>query len=165
MSLIIKANKKAQLPGLLFVVVICTIVFLIVIKLTETDGAVANYYFYLSGFVVLFIYIFVLGVIGFISLAKSTFNKDARLLINEDGIYYNLGVIYTGRLQWQDITKVKVVQTKKYNIRFMLIKLTDNNKYLEGKNFIQKYFLRRSIKRKGTPLVIYERAITYNLDD
>ena len=125
----------------------------------------ANYYFYLPGFIVLFIYIFALVVICFINLAKSIFNKDTGLLINEDGIYNNPGVIYTGKLQWLDITKVEVVQTKKYNIRFMLMNLTDNNKYLEGRNFIQKYFLEKSIKRKGTPVIIYERSIIYNLDD
>ncbi len=165
MSLKIKANKKTQLFSLAFAVVLCIIVFFVIIKLINAEEKVSNYYFYLSGFIVLFIYIFVLAIVGFINLLKSIFNKDAGLFIDESGIFNNLGIINTYKLQWKDIVKVEVVQTKKYNIRFMLIKLVDNNKYLERKNFIQKYFLNKRIKRKGTPVAIYEIAITYNLDE
>lgn len=148
MSLSIKASKKAQLFSLIFAVAICIIVFIIITLLITAEEKAANYYFYLTGFIVLFIYMLVLSVIGCINLAKSLFNKNAVLLINEDGIYHNLGVIYTGKMQWEDIAKVQVIQTKKFNIRYMLIQLVDNNEYLEGKNFIQKYFLKKTLKEK-----------------
>ena len=165
MNLKIKVNKKRQLLNLIGVIAICFVLFLVVFKFIRYDGEGSYYYFYLLGFITLFIYVFILMIIAFINLIKFLFNKNAGILINETGIYNNLGIISAGKIQWADISAIKIFQTRRFNIRYLIIELTDNDKYLKNKNFLQKYFLKKNIKRRDSPILIPENSIDYNIDE
>ena len=48
---------------------------------------------------------------------------------------------------------------------FLVIKLSDNNKYWANKNFIQRFVLNKWIKKWGSPIIISEKRVDYNLKE
>jgi hypothetical protein len=47
----------------------------------------------------------------------------------------------------------------------LLIKVTDPEKFLAGKNAITRRSLKGTIKRWGSPVVISEKSINYNINE
>ena len=48
---------------------------------------------------------------------------------------------------------------------FLVIKLSDNNKYWANKNFIQRFVLNKWIKKWRSPIIISEKRVDYNLKE
>jgi len=48
---------------------------------------------------------------------------------------------------------------------FLVIKLSDNNKYWANKNFIQRFVLNKWIKQWGSPIIISEKRVDYNVKE
>ncbi len=64
MNLIVKVNKKKQLVVLILAIFVCILVFIVVDKLMEADGAGVNYYYYLVGFIILFAYVLFFTIVA-----------------------------------------------------------------------------------------------------
>ena len=48
---------------------------------------------------------------------------------------------------------------------FLVIKLSDNNKYWANKNFIQRFVLNKWIKKWRSPIIISEKRVDYNVKE
>ena len=103
------------------------------------------------------------AIVTGIDYIKTLFDKRANLVISATGINDNLTIFSCGQIIWSDMTKIDM--TKVFKANFLIIKLRDNSKYLQDKNVLQRFFLTRYIKKWGTPVVISEKRINYDLKD
>lgn len=102
-------------------------------------------------------------IVSFTDFMKTKFDKEASFEITENGLYDNLSVFSCGKIKWDDIKSVEL--TKYLNAGFLIIKVSDNNKFLLDKNIIQRYVLKKYIKKWGSPIVISEKRVDYKLSD
>lgn len=100
-------------------------------------------------------------IISLLEFMKTRFNTNAALTISETGINDNLSIFSCGKIYWSDISCVEIKRALKAN--FLVIKLFDNQKYLAERNFITKYVLNNWIKKWGSPIIISEKRINYDL--
>ena len=100
-------------------------------------------------------------IISFIEFMKTRFNTNAALTISEIGINDNLSIFSCGKICWSEISRVEIKRV--LNTNLLVINLFDNYKYLKGKNFVTRYILRKWIKKWGSPIIISEKRINYDL--
>lgn len=100
-------------------------------------------------------------IVSFIEFVKTQFNKNAVLQISDIGVNDNLSIFSCGKIPWSDISDVDI--KKAFSASFLVMKLFDNNKYLREKNFITRYVLNKWIKKWGSPIIISEKRINYDL--
>jgi len=103
------------------------------------------------------------AVIAFIEYLKTKFDKDAMLTISDYGIDDNLSIFSCGKIPWVDIKGATILKVAK--TEFLVVNLHNNEKYLSDKNFIQKRVLRGFIKKSGSPVLISQYRVDYNLND
>lgn len=100
-------------------------------------------------------------IVSFAELVKTRFNKNAALTISETGINDNLSIFSCGKIPWSEISDVEIKRA--FNADFLVIKLFNNDKYLTDKNIIVKNVLNKWIKKWGSPIIISEKRVDYNL--
>lgn len=94
---------------------------------------------------------------------KTLFDKNASLIITDSSIVDNLSIFSCGEIAWENITDIKVRRST--FAEFLIIKVQDPSKYLRNKNIVQRRVLKRSIKKTGSPIVISDQLIRYDLGD
>lgn len=100
-------------------------------------------------------------IISFTEFVKTIFNKNTVLIISQVGINDNLSIFSCGKIPWIDISDVEIKRA--FNADFLVIKLFNNEKYVTGKNIIVKCILNKWIKKWGSPIIISEKRVDYNL--
>jgi hypothetical protein len=103
------------------------------------------------------------AVVAFVEYMKTLFDRNASLVITDTSIHDNLSIFSCGRILWDEITGVEVRATTFAG--FLIIKVHDPLKYLENKNIIQRRVLKQYIKKMGSPIVISDQRINYNLNE
>jgi hypothetical protein len=100
-------------------------------------------------------------IISFAEYIKTRFDKNAMLQLSDPYLYDNLSIFSCGKISWNDISDVEIV--KAFKADFLVIKLIDPGKYLADRNFLQRYVLKKYIKKWGSPIIISEKRVDYNL--
>jgi len=102
------------------------------------------------------------GAAGIYGLRK-LFDKSIGLTIDENGITDNSNASSVGLIEWNDIVEIKTEQVM--STRFLLILISDPDKYLERVNGFKRKLMQGNMKMYGTPLSITSNALRYNFDD
>ena len=102
-------------------------------------------------------------IVSFLEFMKTRFNKNAALTVSETGVNDNLSIFSCGEIPWSDISNVEIKRA--FNADFLVIQLINNDKYLTGKNIIIKNTLRKWVKKWGSPIIISEKRVDYNLTE
>jgi len=102
-------------------------------------------------------------VITFADFMKTKFDKNAGFEITETGIFDNLSIFSCGEIRWMDISTVEMVKMLEVNV--LVIKVRNPHQFLTGKNAITRYILKRYIKKWGSPIVVSEKRVNYNLNE
>jgi hypothetical protein len=157
MDIIVTTNKK-RIPIAFLIGLLASIIFYMAISNNHDD---VPWYYYLPAYIVLFIYAFIFTLITLFEYVRTMLDKNAILKISNEELYDNLGIFSCGKISWSDLTNVEIVEAYKAN--FLVVKLSHNSKYMHDKNFIQRYVLNKWIKKWGSPIVISEKRINYNL--
>jgi|GEM_PF-2201151 len=100
-------------------------------------------------------------IIGLLDIAKTLFDKNAGLTIEEDGIYDNLTIWSVGKIHWTDIAAIKIVSA--LNTDFLVIEVADPQSFIGDKNKIQRWVLKSFQKKFNSPIVISQRRINYDV--
>ena len=96
-----------------------------------------------------FLFFGVTGIIGF----KKLFDKKAGLIIDSKGITNNSNAFSDGLIEWNDITDILIKRTM--STKFMLIKVTNSEKYIKkAKSRMKAILMRLNMKIYGTPFSI-----------
>ncbi len=161
----IKPNKKLFPVVFIIALPVCYLLYYLVINFKNDDNIGIYYYLNLIGFFVLFAYAIIFTIIIFINAVKFLFDKNAGLFITDFGIDNNLGIIGSGKIEWNEVADLYILKSRKQKPKIVIIKINDNDKYLANKNFIQKYFLKGYIRRYGSPVIIPKNTIDCKLDE
>lgn len=156
----VSANKK-RIPILLIFGLISTgILFLVISR----GGNGFSLFFYLPAIIILSTFVLIITILSFAEYLKTLFNKNAKLIISEAGIFDNLSIFSCGMIYWSEIVEVEISGTKKKS-RVLIIKVSSSEKILRGKNYIIRYILKNAIKKWGSPVIVAEKRINFNLMD
>lgn len=85
------------------------------------------------------------------------------LQISDKGLNDNLSIFSCGEISWSDISGVEILKAIKAD--FLVVELFDTEKFLSDKNFVQRYVLKKYIKKWGSPIIISEKRVDYNLNE
>lgn len=99
------------------------------------------------------------GAAGMYGLRK-LFDKSIGLIIDENGITDNSNAASVGLIEWRDIVEIKTEQVM--STRFLLIFVTNPNKYLDRTTGFKQKLMRGNMKMYGTPLSITSNTLKYN---
>ena len=103
------------------------------------------------------------AIIALIEYIKTLFDRNATLTITDTSIVDNLSIFSCGKILWDEIIDVEVRVT--IVAEFLIIKVQDPSRYLENKNIVQRHVLKQFIKKTGSPIVISDQRIKYNLHE
>lgn len=102
------------------------------------------------------------GGAGIYGLRK-LFDKSVGLIIDEIGITDNSNASSVGLIEWSNIIEIKTEQVM--STRFLLIFVSNPDKYLDRENGFKQKLMRGNMKKYGTPLSITSNTLSYTYDD
>lgn len=120
-------------------------------------GIVAVYYIYKFGFIsitlilVLSVFLLIFPFLLYLNL-KIIGNKDAGLVITNEGILDNIQITKLGLVKWENIKGYRT--TRIFFSDLLLLDLLNNEVVMENLNKMQKNNAQNSLKKYGTPFVI-----------
>ena len=116
------------------------------------------------------IFIFLAGILaclffGYISIiiSKKLFDNKVGLTVNEKGIIDNTSGMEIGLIEWSDIIDIRTGQVK--STKFLLIDVTDSEKYLKKVNPFKARMMKLNSKMYGTPLSISSNSLKCSFDE
>ena len=160
----IPANKK-RFPivflGGLIVSVLLFILIVDTVKHFNDEGY--NNSIYLGAFIGLSVWVLALTIFAFLEYIKTVFDKNAVLTISENGINDNLSIFSVGNISWTDITDIKIKTALKTD--FLVIGVTYPQSFIDKNSKLKQRPLKSFLKKFGSPIVISQKRIDYNLTD
>jgi len=100
--------------------------------------------------------------ISLVSYLKVIFDKTAMLKLTDTAMIDNSNIFSCGEILWEDIADVTM--RKGINMKFLMVKLKNPEKYLAKGNFLKRYFIQNRIKKLGTPVILSETHLKCNID-
>lgn len=94
---------------------------------------------------------------------KKLFDKTIGLIVDENGITDNSNASSVGLIEWIDITEIRTEQVM--STKFLLIFISNTEKYLDRVNGFKRKLLIGNMKMYGTPLSITSSTLKYNFDN
>lgn len=162
MNITVPVNRK-RIPFVFVIALLITIFLVFNLIYTKTDDM------YMDG---LFNWIFnslilitplTFTIISLADYIKTKFDKKALLVISDEGLHDNLSIFSCGNISWYNISNVQIFEAMK--TKFLLIKSLNPEKYLTSKSIIVRFILKKYIKKWGTPIVISQSRIDFNLEE
>ena len=80
------------------------------------------------------------------------FDKKPGLILDENGIYDNSGVVSVGFILWKDIESIRIEKIK--STKILIINVHNPKKYIDRSNRFKKVLLNLNTKLYGTPLLL-----------
>jgi hypothetical protein len=117
----------------------------------------------LGAFIGIFIWVLTFTIFSFLEYVKTKFDKDAVLTITDNGINDNLSIFSVGNISWSEITDIKIIAALKTN--FLVIGVTDPQSFINRKSKLKQRSLKSFLKKFGSPVVISQKRIDYDLAD
>lgn len=112
-------------------------------------------------------------IIGYISLlficlclifiVYKFFDKKPGLVINDKGIIDNSNFGSVGLIKWNEIKGIRTHQVM--SNKFILIDVTNPEKYVQGNSKLKRYLMKMSMKMYGTPISITSNSLKCNFDE
>ena len=94
---------------------------------------------------------------------KKMNTKSIGLIIDNDGIRDNSGILSVGLIKWNDITEIK---TATYgSSRFLLIFVKEPNQFLENVKGFKRKMMQGNMNTYGTPVSISPNALKCNFNE
>ena len=112
-------------------------------------------------YVLSLIFLFAYFVVAFVDYLKPLRGQAAGVTINDLGIDVNLSVFSLGYIPWNNIHGAKIIKT--YGTNLVVIYLRNENDILRSQPYWKRYFLQKWKKKWGSPMVISEKRISYDI--
>jgi hypothetical protein len=164
MPVIIFVNKK-QFPYNLFILIVITAYFAWNLLQIQAEGNVFNgfnyiYYIFYSFLLVITLYRTILQGYNYL---YAVFSEHSRLVIDDKGIDDRLTIYSLGQIDWTDVESIEKKNISFYNV--LLIRLKNPEAFIEQQSGWKRRDLKRLKRKWGTPMIISQRIINYNLDE
>jgi hypothetical protein len=102
-------------------------------------------------------------IISLLDYLKTVFDKNASLVLSDKSLEDHLSILSCGSVPWEDVSGVTIKKIKKFNFYFLVVTLTDDEKYLKNKNPVLRLFLKEYIRLYGGIMVISDKRICYDI--
>jgi hypothetical protein len=152
--------RRSRVPIALFMGIL---VFSIALILYIQDDGALPFFYYRAFYIVLMFYGGVGAIIALLDYIKTVFDKKARLVLSDETFDDNLSILSCGPIAWEELSSVSIKKLKWYKAFFLVVTLSDNEKYLKNKNPVFRYILKRYIKVYGGIVVISNKRIAYDI--
>ncbi|MEP6676902.1 MAG: STM3941 family protein [Ferruginibacter sp.] len=117
----------------------------------------------IGAYIGLTFWVVILTVIALLEYIKTTFSKQAVLIITDKGIHDNLSIFSVGDISWAEITDLRIVKLLRTD--FLVISVTNPQSFIHRISKLKQRPLKSYLKKFGSPIVISQRRINYNLED
>jgi len=156
----IPINRK-RVPTVLVVSILLSFGFGHVIFFPDDRSVIgsSNRIFFAILLPVLLLYV----VITFADFMKTKFDKNAGFGITETGVLDNLSLFSCGEILWSEISTAEMANM--LGVHVLVIKVRNPHQFLTGKNLITRYMLKKYIKKWGSPIVVSEKRVNYDLNE
>jgi hypothetical protein len=153
--------RKSRIPVLFFVGLLASVLFL---YLYITDDRSLPFFYLRAFYLVLFGYAGTLTIISLLDYIKTIFDKNAVLVLSDKTMDDHLSILSCGSVPWEDVQDVIIKKAKRLNVYFLVVTLTDDEKYLKNKNPVLRFFLKKYVRIYGGIVVISDQRIRYDLE-
>ena len=102
------------------------------------------------------------GVPALIAYLRILFSSKAKITINEEGIIDNLTSYSCGKINWSDVTDIKIQNA--YNIKFLIIEVANPDSLLSQQTKRKQRMLKSVVKKFGSPAVIPQTKVNCSLE-
>jgi hypothetical protein len=159
--LIIEANKR-KFPFSLIIGIIISVLLVYAIISHKNDSGVDGFMYIVN---YLFLSVFAIGftLIAFADYLKTLFDKKAVLTITEYGINDRLGIFSCGEISWAEVNDIKIINVLQRNL--IIVILSNPTEIIEKQNKFKQWALKSLLKKFGSPMVIFERKIDFDLQE
>ena len=152
--------RRSRIPVVFFVnlLVSCLSLYLFI-----TDYGSLPFFYYRAFFLVFFGYAAILMMVSLLDYLKAVFDKHAALVLSDKIMDDRLSILSCGQVPWEDVSDAMIKRTKRFNLQFLVVILTDDEKYLKNKNPLLRTILKRYKSAYGGIVVISNKRIRYDL--
>jgi hypothetical protein len=102
-------------------------------------------------------------VIQAASYCYAVFSKRSRMVVDSEGIDDRLTLYSMGNIPWRDVRSIEVKSFM--GMQVLLIHIEDADARISEKAWWQRYSLNKANKRFGTPMLLSERMVDYNIGE
>jgi hypothetical protein len=152
--------RKSRIPIPFFIGILCSAFFLF---LFITDDRSLPFFYLRAFYLVLFGYAGIITIISLLDYLKTIFDKNASLVLSDKTLEDRLSILSCGSIPWEDVSGVSIKKSKGFNFYFLVVTLTDDDKYLKNKNPVLRFFLKKYIRIYGGIMVISDQRIRYDI--
>ena len=152
--------RRSRIPIPFFIGIVATAFFLF---LFITDDRSLPFFYLRAFYLVLFGYAGILTMISLLDYLKTVFDKNAALVLSDKTLEDHLSILSCGSVPWEDVSDVTIKKSKRFNFYFLVVTLTDDEKYLKNKNPVLRFFLKKYIRIFGGMMVISDKRIRYDI--
>jgi len=162
MQIEIPVNRKRFPRGLLIMASICVWGFFIFLRANQKVSTVPLVYVYTAQII---ISLWPLYLTSFFVAAywKTLFGPKTVLTITDRGILHNVGIFNCGSINWSEVTDVTISKALFRNV--LIISVKDPMSIKDKQSKLKQNAFKALIKRWGSPVVINEDEIDYNLEE
>ena len=100
-------------------------------------------------------------IVAFIDYLKPYTDRTAGITINETGIDDKISIFSTRYIPWNNVLGAKIIRTAVINL--VVIFLRADREILLAQPYWKRYFLQKWKKKWGSPIVISEKRISYDI--
>jgi hypothetical protein len=151
-------RSRIPVPFLIGILVSALFLFLFI-----TDDRSLPFFYLRAFYLVLLLYAGAITMISLLDYLKTVFDKNAALVLSDKTLDDHLSILSCGSVPWEDVSGVAVKKTKRFNLYFLVVTLTDDDKYLRNKNPVLRFFLKKYIRICGGIIVISDKRIRYDI--
>jgi hypothetical protein len=152
--------RRSRIPILFFFGISASAFFLF---LFITDDRSLPFFYLRAFYLVLLGYAGTITTISLLDYLKTVFDKNASLVLSDKTLEDHLSILSCGSVPWGDVSGVAIKKTKGFNLYFLVVTLTDDDKYLKNKNPVLRFFLKKYIRIYGGIMVISDKRIRYDI--
>jgi hypothetical protein len=92
---------------------------------------------------------------------KTLFDGRARLIITPEGMDDQRSIFSCGMIPWSDVRGVELYQMRRTKI--LVVRMADAEALMKAQPFWKRVFLREMSKKFGTPVLVSQSSVNYDL--
>ncbi len=152
--------RRSRIPVPFFIGIFASAFFLF---LFITDDRSLPFFYLRAFYLVLLGYSCTISIISLLDYLKTIFDKNASLVLSDKTLEDHLSILSCGSIPWEDVSGVTIKKSKRFDLHFLVVTLTDDNKYLKNKNPVLRFVLKKYIRNFGGIMVISDKRIRYDI--
>jgi hypothetical protein len=156
-------SNKYEFPLAALLGLVLAVILGLIIQNYLQDRSSPYFYLNLVALFVWLIYVVTMTSLAFLNYFRRLIDDKAVLTIDDDGIHDKLSLLSCGDIPWSVITRSEI--RYKFRQKLLVVSVRDPEQFLARKNFILRKISRRLVKRIGTPVVISQKTIAYDIDE